>query len=234
MTRREGKFFLKDISPNAEVRYIDPKDPTRGLAVRDENTNGMFEPLDPQFGTAYLSNEFINAIGQETGTILFDIVALKGLNRLKAPIENTTIYQKLGRGSLNVGAAGLTAGLGRYAQLALGERLGFNNVTPERAIEDAFSSAAWAAIGTAAIGSTLSLLGTTWQTITGKTIPNDMLLKIARKIRDAEKTGTGEEFTTKELTDLLPSSTQSFDTFAIITSSDEVGTEPVSQFPAVP
>jgi hypothetical protein len=83
MTPREAKFFLKDISPNAEVRYIDPKDPTRGVAVRDENTNGMYEPLDPQFGTAFLSEELLNFAGQEASTILLEVAGLKGLDYRK-------------------------------------------------------------------------------------------------------------------------------------------------------
>jgi|TARA_A100001515_G_scaffold2896_1_gene2863 hypothetical protein len=200
MTPSEGKFFLKDISPNAEVRYIDPKDPTRGLAVRDENTNGMFEPLDPQFGTAFLSNELINLLGQEASTILLEVGGLKGLDKVFRPaLENSSIVQKFYRGSGNVGVAGLSAGIGRFAQLTLGKKLGYNNITFERAYDDAFDSALWAAGGTAVIGSTLSVLSRVWNLVAGETVPANMLLEISRKIGDAKKVGTGEEFSTEEL-----------------------------------
>lgn len=208
MTPNEGEFFLKDISPNAEVRYIDPKDPTRGLAVRDENTNGMFEPLDPQFGTAYLSNELINLLGQEAGTILLEVAGLKGLDKALGPaLENSSVVQKFKRGSANVGVAGLSAGVGRLAQLALGKELGYNNITFERAFDDSFDSASWAAGGTAVIGSTLSVLSRVWNLVAGETVPANMLLEIARKIRDAKKVGTGEEFSTEELKKRLEQAT---------------------------
>ena len=50
MTPFEAEKLLEQESPNAEFRYINPRDKSMGLAIRDESTNGRFVPLRPQFG----------------------------------------------------------------------------------------------------------------------------------------------------------------------------------------
>ena len=147
-----------------------------GLAIRDETTNGRFVPLRPQFGYEMGMEELITGIGQETAAIVTEVVGLKGLGKLIGEAgEQTTRRGKVGQGAATVGLAGLSAGMGRFAQLAYGNAKGINDVSVERAFDDAKIAALLGGAGAAVIGGTLATLGAVWRGITGKNIPSDVL-----------------------------------------------------------
>ena len=91
--------------------------------------------------------------------------------------------------------------MGRFAQLAYGNAKGINDISVERAFDDAKIAALLGGAGAAVIGSTLATLGTVWRGITGKNIPNDVLDRLRAKIDEVKAKGTGEEFTSEELTE---------------------------------
>ena len=172
ITPFEAEKLLEKESPNAEFRYIDPRDPSMGVAIRDESTNGRFVPLRPQFGYEMGMEELITGVGQETAAIVTEVVGLKGLGKLIGEAgEQTTRRGKVGRGAATVGLVGLSAGMGRFAQLAYGNAKGINDVSVERAFDDAKLAALLGGAGAAVIGGTLATLGTVWRGITGKKHP---------------------------------------------------------------
>ena len=200
ITPFEAEKLLEKESPNAEFRYIDPRDPSMGVAIRDESTNGRFVPLRPQFGYEMGMEELITGIGQETAAIVTELVGLKGLGKLLGEAgEQATYRRKAGRGAGTVGVAGLAAGMGRFAQLAYGNAKGINDVSIERAFDDAKLAALLGGAGAAVIGSSLSVLGRVWQSVTGSAIPEEIFTRLRAKIDKVKTKGTSEEFTSEEL-----------------------------------
>ena len=200
LTPFEAEKLLEKESPNAEFRYIDPRDPSMGLAIRDETTNGRFVPLRPQFGYEMGMEELITVVGQETAALVTEVVGMKGLSKLLGEAgEQATYRQKAGRGAGTVGVAGLAAGMGRFAQLAYGNAKGINDVSIERAFDDAKLATILAGTGAAVIGSSLSVLGRVWQSVTGSAIPEEILTRLRAKIDNVKTKGTSEEFTSEEL-----------------------------------
>jgi len=200
ITPFEAEKLLEKESPNAEFRYIDPRDPSMGVAIRDESTNGRFVPLRPQFGYEMGMEELITGVGQETAAIVTELVGLKGLGKLLGEAgEQATYRRKAGRGAGTVGVAGLAAGMGRFAQLAYGNAKGINDVSIERAFDDAKLAALLGGAGAAVIGSSLSVLGRVWQSVTGSAIPEEIFTRLRAKIDKVKTKGTSEEFTSEEL-----------------------------------
>jgi len=200
ITPFEAEKLLEKESPNAEFRYIDPRDPSMGVAIRDESTNGRFVPLRPQFGYEMGMEELITGVGQETAAIVTEVVGLKGLGKLIGEAgEQTTYRRKAGRGAGTVGVAGLAAGMGRFAQLAYGNAKGINDVSIERAFDDAQLAAILGGAGAAVIGSSLAVLGRVWQSVTGSAIPEEIFTRLRAKIDKVKTKGTSEEFTSEEL-----------------------------------
>ena len=200
ITPFEAEKLLEKESPNAEFRYIDPRDPSMGVAIRDETTNGRFVPLRPQFGYEMGMEELITVVGQETAALVTEVVGMKGLSKLLGEAgEQATYRQKAGRGAGTVGVAGLAAGMGRFAQLAYGNAKGINDVSIERAFDDAKIATILAGTGAAVIGSSLSVLGRVWQSVTGSAIPEEILTRLRAKIDNVKTKGTSEEFTSEEL-----------------------------------
>ena len=200
ITPFEAEKLLEKESPNAEFRYIDPRDPNMGVAIRDESTNGRFVPLRPQFGYEMGMEELITGVGQETAAIVTEVVGLKGLGKLLGEAgEQATYRRKAGRGAGTVGVAGLAAGMGRFAQLAYGNAKGINDVSIERAFDDAKLAALLGGAGAAVIGSSLAVLGRVWQSVTGSAIPEEIFTRLRAKIDKVKTKGTSEEFTSEEL-----------------------------------
>ena len=201
MTPFEAEKLLEQESPNAEFRYINPRDKSMGLAIRDESTNGRFVPLRPQFGLEAGTEELITGLGQEMGALFTELVGLKGLGKLIGEgVEQTTLSRKAGRGAGTVAIAGFSAGIGRFAQLAYGNAKGINEVSIERAFEDAGLAAVLGGAGAAVVGTAMATVGQVWKTITGSNIPQPVIDRLQASIAKVKTKGTGEEFTSKELT----------------------------------
>jgi hypothetical protein len=200
ITPFEAEKLLEQESPNAEFRYINPRDKSMGLAIRDESTNGRFVPLRPQFGLEAGTEGLITGLGQEMGALVTEAVGLKGLGKLIGEgVEQTTLSRKAGRGAGTVAIAGLSAGIGRFAQLAYGNAKGINDVSIERAFEDAGLAALLGGAGAAVVGTTMATLGQVWKTITGSNIPQPVIDRLRASIAKVKTKGTGEEFTSQEL-----------------------------------
>ena len=200
MTPFEAEKLLEQESPNAEFRYINPRDKSMGLAIRDESTNGRFVPLRPQFGLEAGTEGLITGLGQEMGALVTEAIGLKGLGKLIGEgVEQTTLSRKAGRGAGTVALAGFSAGMGRFAQLGYGNAKGINNVSIERAFDDAKLATILAGTGAAVIGSSLAVLGRVWQSVTGSAIPEEIFTRLRAKIDKVKTKGTSEEFTSEEL-----------------------------------
>lgn len=200
ITPFEAEKLLEKESPNAEFKYINPRDKSLGLAIRDETTEGRFVPLRPQFGLEAGLENLITATGQEMGALVTEAIGLKGLGKLIGEgVELNTRSQKAKRGAATVGLAGFSAGMGRFAQLAYGNAQGINDVSIERAFKDAGLAAVLGGAGAAVVGAAMSTVGATWKAITGKTVPQDVLDGFQSAIQKVKTRGTGEEFTSEEL-----------------------------------
>jgi hypothetical protein len=144
--------------------------------------------------------ELITGIGQETAALVTEVVGMKGLGKLLGEAgEQATYRRKAGRGAATVGVAGLSAGMGRFAQLAYGNAKGINDVSIERAFDDAQLATILAGTGAAVIGSSLAVLGRVWQSVTGSAIPEEIFTRLRAKIDKVKTKGTSEEFTSEEL-----------------------------------
>jgi len=202
MTPFEAEKLLEQESPNAEFRYINPRDKSMGLAIRDESTNGRFVPLRPQFGLEAGTEGLITGLGQEMGALFTEAVGLKGLGKLIGEgVEQTTLSRKAGRGAGTVALAGFSAGMGRFAQLAYGNAQGINDVSIERAFEDAGLAAVLGGAGAAVVGTGMAIVGQVWKTITGSNIPQPVIDRLQASIAKIKTKGTSEEFTSQELTE---------------------------------
>jgi hypothetical protein len=89
--------------------------------------------------------------------------------------------------------------MGRFAQLAYGNAKGINDVSIERAFDDAQLATILAGTGAAVIGSSLAVLGRVWQSVTGSAIPEEIFTRLRAKIDKVKTKGTSEEFTSEEL-----------------------------------
>jgi hypothetical protein len=202
MTPFEAEKLLAQESPNAEIRYINPRDKSMGLAIRDESTNGRFVPLRPQFGLEAGTEELITGLGQEMGALFTEAVGLKGLGKLIGEgVEQTTLSRKAGRGAGTVAIAGFSAGIGRFAQLAYGNAKGINDISIERAFEDAGLAVLLGGAGAAVAGTAMATVSQVWKIITGSNIPQPVIDRLRASIAKVKTKGTGEEFTSEELTE---------------------------------
>ena len=200
LTPREAKKLVEKESPNAEIRYINPRNPEMGLAIRDETTGGKFVPLRPQFGYESAVEGLITGVGQETTAIIGELIGLKGIQKLLGEgVEQVGNARKVARGTASVGVAGLAAGYGRFAQLAYGNAKGINDISVERAFDDAQLASLYATAGAAVVGTGIAVLGRIWKAITGSAIPEETIKKLREKIANVKTKGTGEEFTSEEL-----------------------------------
>ena len=200
LTPFEAKKLVEKESPNAEIRYINPRDPDAGLAIRDETTGGKFVPLRPQFGYESAVEGLITGVGQETTAIVGELIGLKGIQKLLGEgVEQVGNARKVARGTASVGVAGLAAGYGRFAQLAYGKAKGINDISVERAFDDAQLAAMYATAGSAVVGTGIAVLGRIWKAITGTAIPEEKIKVLRDKIASVKTKGTTEEFTTEEL-----------------------------------
>lgn len=202
ITPFEAEKLLEKESPNAEFRYIDPNNQSMGLAIRDETTNGRFVPLRPQFGYESGVEELLTGVGQEMGALVTEVVGLKGLGKLIGEAgEQAGKLEKLGRGAGVATVTGLSAGFGRFAQLAYGNAKGINDISIERAFEDAGFAALLSGGSTVVVGAALATAGKIWSSITGSAIPEEIIARLQAQIAKVKAKGTGEEFTSEELKD---------------------------------
>ena len=268
MTPFEAEKLLQNEYPDAELRYINPNDRGMGLAIRvprkdgAEGEQGEWVALRPQFGYEMLTEETLTMLGQEITPILVEMGLYGGYRKLvKDGIKEagellrkeSTVGGKIKKGAATATIAGVSAGMGRFLQLAYGntlfrdeeqanaiiaqiekieadtsleeaereaavsekqkELLSLNNVSIERAFEDAGLAAALAGAGTLVIGGVLGGLSTGWKAITGSNIPNEILARLQAKISTKGKT---PEFSSGELAERTKK--------AAIAVADEAGT----------
>ena len=223
MTPFEAEKLLENEFPNIKARYINPHDPGMGIAVSipKEGATATVGPdgrvvpaeeewvaLRPQFGYEMLSEEVITAIAQEMTGIMMEGGIYKGLQKIfKRGLRESGEYLarqgsipgKLGRGMLSAGAIGISAGMGRFLQLAYGKGAGINNIDAKRAFEDAGLATALAGSSAAVIGSTMGLLSSGWGALTGSNIPKELLAEIQSTIGRVKTAKKQPEFSNEEL-----------------------------------
>tara|TARA_R110001583_G_scaffold194639_1_gene366064 strand:- start:87 stop:3740 length:3654 start_codon:yes stop_codon:yes gene_type:complete len=220
-TPREMEFVMKDEFPNivGKIRYIDFKDPSKGLAVRVPKNDGSgeeFIPLNPQFGLTMVGEEVLRGIAQETGTIVTESLLRlgpfkaiqrmiqKGSAEVAKNISTETV--KVG-GMKRAGKSAITTSVstafGRYAQLMAMKEAGVNNIDETRAFEDAKVAAAFAGGSSLAISTGMGILSKITRAITGKDIPKEKLIELQNainKLNRPKKETT--EYTNEELVDI--------------------------------
>ena len=223
MTPFEAEMLLQNEFPNIKARYINPHDHGMGIAVsvpkegatatvgpdgRVVPAEEEWVPLRPQFGYEMLSEEVFTAIAQEMTGIMMEGGMYRGLQKIfKRGLRESGEYLarqgslkgKLGRGIMSAGAVGVSAGIGRFLQLAYGKGAGINNISPERAFEDAGLATALAGGSAAVIGSTMGLLSAGWGALTGSNIPKELLAQIQSKIARVKTGKKQPEFSNEEL-----------------------------------
>ena len=232
MTPFEAERLLQNEFPNIKARYINPHDPGMGIAVSVPKEGATatvgpdgrlvpaeeeWVPLRPQFGYEMLSEEVFTAIAQEMTGIMMEGGMYKGMKKIfKRGLRDSGEYLakqgslsgKLGRGMVSAGAIGVSAGLGRFLQLAYGNGVGINNIDPKRAFEDAGLAAALAGGSAALIGSTMGLLSSGWGALTGSNIPKELLAELQAKIARVRTKKKQPEFSNEELIERTKSAAQ--------------------------
>ncbi len=222
-TPREMEFVMKNEFPNIEgrIRYFDWKDKGKGLVVRVPKQDGSGEeeyiPLYPQFGLTMLGEEGLRMVAQETGTLTTEMLLEGGLGKKTVKMitggideaaqkfssevmKDNSFFGRVKRSGRTATTTSISAAFGRYAQLMLAREQGINNISEERAFEDAEFAALLAGVSSLAISTVLGTLGKVTRLITGEDIPSAKLDEIQKKI-NAVKAPKEEppEFTTDEL-----------------------------------
>jgi len=196
LTPREAKSLVENEDPNAEFRYIDPRDPFRGLAIRSEKTNNVFVPFKPQFGEESIADALFTGISQEMTPILVEALGLK----LTKDIKDLGFKGSIKGGAKDLGLATGAAALGRYSQLLYGKLAGINpDLDPYRALEDAGIASLYAAGGVFGANILLGLTNGITQAITGEFLPPSIIARL-KDAADRIKTPKRKpEFSEEEL-----------------------------------
>ena len=199
------EFVMKNEFPNIEgrIRYIDWKDKGKGLAVLVPKQDGSGEeeyiPLNPQFGLTMLGEEGLRMVAQETGTLTTEMLLEGGLGKKTVKMitggideaaqkfssevmKDNSLSGRVKRSGRTVVTTSISAAFGRYAQLMLAREQGINNISEERAFEDAEFAALLAGVSSLAISTVLGTLGKVTRLITGEDIPSAKLDEIQKKI----------------------------------------------------
>jgi len=196
LTPKEAKSLVENEDPNAEFRYIDPRDPSRGLAIRSEKTNNVFVPFKPQFGEESIADALFTGISQEMTPILVEALGLK----LTKDIKDLGFKGSIKGGAKDLGLATGAAALGRYSQLLYGKLAGINpDLDPYRALEDAGIASLYAAGGVFGANALLGLTNGITQAITGEFLPPSIIARLkdaADRIKTPKRT---PEFSEEEL-----------------------------------
>ena len=206
------------------IRYINPRDPDSGLAIRVPKKGAFgsvgedgrvqlaqeeYIPLRPQFGMSMLSEEGLTLLGYETGTLLAEAALTQGRGSMARLIkEGTEDLVKLprkggmGRAFTNAGVTSLAAAFGRYAQMVTAREKGIINLSETRMFEDAKIAAALAGVGSLGASAALGVLSKIHRLATGNDIPDSMLASLQRKIEVLKGSEKRAEFTNQELIDI--------------------------------
>ena len=215
-TPEEMEFVMKNEFPNIEgkIREINPRDPSAGLAIRVpkiDGKEGEFEdiPLRPQFGMQMLTEEGINMVGYETGTLITEALLTQGRGTVAKLIrqgtEDLAKLPKKGGIRRAFGSATTTSiasAFGRYAQMVSAREQGIIDISEERILQDTQLAALLAGAGSVGVSAAMGVLSTIYRVVTGKNIPNSFLQKLQTSIGKLEKAEKTSEFTNKELIQL--------------------------------
>ena len=222
-TPREMEFVMKNEFPDivGRIRYIDWRDKDKGLAVRVPKQDGSGEeeyiPLNPQFGLTMLGEEGLRMVAQETGTLTAEMLMEGGLGKKAAKMlmngvqtsaekfssevmKDTSFSGRVKRAGRTAATTSIAAAFGRYTQLMIAREQGINNISEERAFEDAEFAALLAGTSSLAISTVLGTLSKITRVFTGEDIPSAKLADIQKKINAVKAPKeTPVEFTTDEL-----------------------------------
>lgn len=196
LTRKEAKSLVKNEDPDAEFRYINPGDPSRGLAIKSEKTNNVYVPFKPEFGGTSIADALFTGISQEMTPILVETLGLK----LTKDIKDLGFKGSIKGGAKDLGLATGAAALGRYAQLLYGKLAGINpELDQYRALEDAGIASLYAAGGVFGANVLLGLTNGITQAITGEFLPPSIIARL-KDAADRIKTPKRKpEFSEEEL-----------------------------------
>ena len=196
LTRKEAKSLVENEDPDAEFRYINPADPSRGLAIKSERTNNVYVPFKPEFGEESIADALFTGISQEMTPILVETLGLK----LTKDIKDLGFKGSIKGGAKDLGLATGAAALGRYSQLLYGKLAGINpDLDPYRALEDAGIASLYAAGGVFGANVLLGLTNGITQAITGEFLPPSIIARL-KDAADRIKTRADKpEFSEEEL-----------------------------------
>jgi len=225
-TPEEMESILLNEFPDIKgrVRYINPKDPSSGLAIRvpkkgafgSVGEDGRVQPaqeewipLRPQFGMSMLNEEGLTLLGYETGTLLAEAALTQGRGSMAKLIKEGTedlvkLPRKGGmkRAFTNAGVTSLAAAFGRYAQMATAREKGIVTLSETRMFDDAKIAAALAGVGSIGASAALGVLSKIHRLATGNDIPDSMLADLQKKIEQLKVSEKRSEFTNQELIDI--------------------------------
>ena len=196
LTRKEAKSLVENEDPDAEFRYINPADPSRGLAIKSERTNNVYVPFKPEFGEESIADALFTGISQEMTPILVETLGLK----LTKDIKDLGFKGSIKGGAKDLGLATGAAALGRYSQLLYGKLAGINpDLDPYRALEDAGIASLYAAGGVFGANVLLGLTNGITQAITGEFLPPSIIARLKDAANKIKTRADKPEFSEEEL-----------------------------------
>ena len=172
MTLRNYKFLGDQYGLEGDYLYIDPSDPSLGVAFRREGEENYQIINSPQI----TSTDVSRILMQEAPAIVGDIgLTLYASSKWSTPtgLSGTILGKGLKILGLS-GASGLGAAGFDYIRLLAGYAEGAHDLDPGELIKEAGVTGAWAFGGTAVISASAAFITKAWRAVTGTDVPTEM------------------------------------------------------------
>lgn len=189
MTTKDYEFLGKEHGLDGEFRYVNPSDPSLGVAFRAKGEDDFQLVNTP----AVTGEDFYNFLIQEAPAIAGDIA----LTVYGGKTMSTALGMKgglLNKAFKVVGMSGLSAlgaAGGDFLRLTAGHAMGAHDRSFEEILIESGVIGAWAFAGTAAISLSAVAIKKAWKAITKTDVPPEFLERIDDALQQARNSEKG-------------------------------------------
>ena len=191
MTIEDFKYLAEQHGlPDGEFRYINPSEPSLGLAYRPEGAD-EYQLLNTPFVT---KEDTFNFIVQEFPALAGDIaLTVWGSKKFtKSTGLDDKLYKKAGKVLGLSGLAAAGAAGGDFLRLTAGLQMGAHDRDFDEILRESGMIGAFAFGGTAVISTGAQLIPKVWKMMTGKDVPPSYYEKIDDLLQEARARETGD------------------------------------------